>query len=48
MTATLPVAVIVPCFNDGATLEEALASVAADRPEEVVVVDDGSSDEATL
>ena len=48
MTATLPVAVIVPCFNDGATLEEALASVAADRPEEVVVVDDGSTDEATL
>jgi peptidoglycan/xylan/chitin deacetylase (PgdA/CDA1 family)/SAM-dependent methyltransferase len=40
------VAVVVPCFNLGRTLHGALASVEAQthRPEEVVVVDDGSTD----
>jgi glycosyltransferase involved in cell wall biosynthesis len=40
------VAVVIPCFDDGATLREALASI--DEECEVVVVDDGSTDPATL
>ncbi|MFT3863143.1 MAG: glycosyltransferase family A protein [Solirubrobacterales bacterium] len=42
------VAVIVPCYNDGSTLPQTLGSI--DEPEEieVVVVDDGSTDDATL
>src|ERR1700733_3156271 len=42
------VAVIVPCFNDGATLREALASIREQEPVELLVIDDGSSDPATL
>lgn len=43
------VAVIVPCFNDGATLVGTLASVdGQDEAVELVVVDDGSTDERTL
>ena len=43
------VAVVIPCFDDGATLEEAVASVQGqDEPCELVVVDDGSADPATL
>lgn len=43
------VAVVVPCFDDGATIGEAVASVrAAPEPVELVVVDDGSTDPATL
>ncbi len=41
------VAVVVPCFNDGATLPDALASLEAQEPHELVVVDDGSTDPAT-
>src|SRR3954454_20475437 len=41
-------AVIVPCFNDGATLTETVASARDQEPCELVVVDDGSTDEATL
>lgn len=43
------VAVIVPCFNDGRLVTEAVAS-ARDSPEpvELVIVDDGSSDPDTL
>ncbi|MGH2998791.1 MAG: glycosyltransferase family 2 protein [Gaiellaceae bacterium] len=40
------IAVVIPCFNDGATLREALASI--DEPCETIVVDDGSTDPATL
>jgi glycosyltransferase involved in cell wall biosynthesis len=40
--------VVVPCFDDGATVEESVASaLAQDVPVEVVVVDDGSRDPAT-
>jgi glycosyltransferase involved in cell wall biosynthesis len=42
------VAVIVPCFDDGATLGEAVGSLADEEPHELVVVDDGSTDSATL
>lgn len=42
------VAVIVPCFNDGALAQEAIASVREDEPVEIVVVDDGSTDPDTV
>lgn len=42
------VAVIVPCYNDAATLPETLASLAGQEPHELVVVDDGSTDQATI
>ena len=43
------IAVIVPCFNDGATIEDAVASARVqDVPVEILVVDDGSDDPATL
>jgi glycosyltransferase involved in cell wall biosynthesis len=42
-------AVIVPCFNDGATLREAVESVSGQAGlVELVVVDDGSTDPATV
>jgi glycosyltransferase involved in cell wall biosynthesis len=42
------VAVVVPCFDDGSTLEEAVDSLAEQEPHELVVVDDGSTDAETL
>jgi glycosyltransferase involved in cell wall biosynthesis len=42
------VAVIIPCFNDGEFLREAVESVREPEPIELVVVDDGSRDDATL
>jgi peptidoglycan/xylan/chitin deacetylase (PgdA/CDA1 family) len=42
------VAVVVPCFNDGAYVLEALNSVREDEPMEAVVVDDASTDPQTL
>jgi glycosyltransferase involved in cell wall biosynthesis len=41
------VAVVIPCWNHGRLLVEALASVASQtlRPSQVIVVDDGSTDE---
>jgi glycosyltransferase involved in cell wall biosynthesis len=42
------VAVVVPCFNDGATLGETLASLADEEPHELVVVDDGSTEAETI
>ena len=43
------VAVVIPCFNDGPTLVEAVASVQRqDPPAEIILVDDGSTDHATL
>jgi glycosyltransferase involved in cell wall biosynthesis len=41
-------AVVVPCFNDGPTLRDALASLRDQEPHELVVVDDGSTDPTTL
>lgn len=42
------VAVIVPCFNDGETLENTLSSLQRQEECEVVVVNDGSDDPFTL
>ena len=42
------IAVVVPCFNDGATLEETVRSILTQEPTELVVVDDGSNDPLTL
>jgi hypothetical protein len=41
------VAVIIPCYDDGPLVEQAVASVREQEPVEVVVVDDGSSDAGT-
>lgn len=41
------VAVIIPCFNDGSLVREAVQSVVEDEPVEIVLVDDESSDPAT-
>lgn len=43
------IAVVIPCFNDGATLVDAVRSAQTqDRIDELVVVDDGSTDEHTI
>jgi glycosyltransferase involved in cell wall biosynthesis len=47
MNAGTRIAVIVPCFNDGATIAETLASLDEPEPLEVVVIDDGSTDVGT-
>jgi glycosyltransferase involved in cell wall biosynthesis len=41
------VAVIVPCYNDGAFVREAVRSIDEPEPVEIVIVDDGSTDELT-
>ena len=45
---TLPVAVIIPCFNSGEVVEDAVASVLSQRPAEIVIVNDGSTEPRTL
>ncbi len=45
---TARAAVIIPCFNDGDVLEEAIASVQEHEPVEIVIVNDGSTDAGTL
>jgi GT2 family glycosyltransferase len=43
------VAVVIPCFNDGNTLETAVASVQEqDVPAEIIVVDDGATESSTV
>lgn len=42
------VAVVIPCFNDGSTLEEALRSLEDQESCEVTIVDDGSTEPDTL
>lgn len=46
--AAARITVVIPCFNDGAFVEAAVASVAEREPVEVVVVDDGSTDQETV
>ena len=49
MTKPIKVSVVMPCFNHGEFLPEAVASVTAARRDDVelIVVDDGSTDERT-
>ena len=42
------VAIVIPCYNDQRFLPQALAAIGAEEATEVVVVDDGSDDPATL
>jgi glycosyltransferase involved in cell wall biosynthesis len=42
------IAVVIPCFNDGLLTREAVACLDEQEPTEAVVVDDASTDEATL
>jgi glycosyltransferase involved in cell wall biosynthesis len=42
------IAVVVPCYNDGATVGETVESVREAEPVEIIVVDDGSTDPATV
>lgn len=42
------IAVVVPCYNDGATLRATVESIREPEPIELVVVDDGSDDPETL
>jgi glycosyltransferase involved in cell wall biosynthesis len=44
----LRVAVVVPCYDDGETLGDALGSLEGQEGHELVVVDDGSRDPETL
>jgi glycosyltransferase involved in cell wall biosynthesis len=48
MSGSIRLTVVIPCFNHGAYLEEALASVPEGPTTEVLVIDDGSTDEATI
>jgi glycosyltransferase involved in cell wall biosynthesis len=41
------VAVVIPCYNDGAFLDEAVGSINETEPVEIVVVDDASDDAVT-
>ena len=48
-SATDPrIAVLIPCHDDGEYVADAVASVREDEPVEIVVVNDGSADRATL
>ena len=40
--------VVIPCFNDGSTVRDAVTSSLAQAPGDLVVVDDGSTDPQTL
>lgn len=46
-TNPAPISVVVPCFRCASTIEDAIASIAAQtlRPAEVLLVDDGSGDD---
>src|SRR6185436_2755865 len=52
MTRAMPprISVLMPCYNHGEYIDEALASVAAQTCQdfEIVVVDDGSTEPATV
>lgn len=44
------VSIVIPCYNHGAYIQEAIDSITVDKiayPIEIIIVDDGSSDNAT-
>lgn len=41
------IAVVIPCFNDGAFLRDAVRSIVEPEPTEVIIVDDGSTEPET-
>jgi glycosyltransferase involved in cell wall biosynthesis len=47
-TQAARITVIIACFNDGATLEDAVESTLAQEDIELIVVDDGSTDGQTI
>ncbi len=47
-TAAARVTVVVPCYNDGGLVREAIESIQESEPVDVIVVDDGSRDSDTL
>jgi glycosyltransferase involved in cell wall biosynthesis len=42
------ISVLVPCYDDGATVTEAVASIVEDEEVEIVLIDDGSRDPHTV
>ena len=42
------ITVLVPCYDDGDTVVDAVASIVEDEPVEVVLIDDGSRDPHTI
>jgi len=42
------ISVVIPCYDDGATVADAVHSVQEAEPVEIVLVDDGSRDPATI
>src|SRR3954451_2917995 len=42
------ISVVIPCYDDGATVADAVHSVQEMEPVEIVLVDDGSRDPATV
>ena len=44
MRAATLISVVIPCYNHGPFLAEALRSVATSLPTEIIVIDDGSTD----
>ena len=46
-TSGTRISVVIPCFNDGRTIRDTVASLATQEPTEAVIVDDGSDDPET-
>lgn len=42
------ISVLIPCYDDGATVREAVDSIVEDEPVEIVLIDDGSRDPTTI
>jgi glycosyltransferase involved in cell wall biosynthesis len=42
------ISVLIPCYDDGATVTEAVDSIVEDEAVEIVLIDDGSSDPHTV
>ena len=42
------ISVLVPCYDDGATVAEAIASISEDEAVDLVLIDDGSRDPHTI